>query len=209
MSSAIELLRHFSVPIYSCLVEGFDSHKEALGEALRGVRAASPGVQLTNRNSWHSEANLHLGADPEIRWATDRIRELATGALHDLYQGWRDTEPRIVDCWSVIGGRGAWHTAHQHYPRLWSGVFYVSAERCVSATDPTDRGGKVEFLNPISVPMAFFTPPSISYNPRDGLLLLFPGALLHMVHPNPTDEERVIMSFNIDVVQKSRAVPST
>lgn len=209
MPAAIELLRHFSVPIYSCVVDGFDAHQVPLGEALRKVRASSPGVRLTNRGSWHSESNLHLSPEPELEWAAARIRELALGALHDLYQGWRSAEPRIVDCWSVIGGRGAWHTAHQHYPRLWSGVFYVSAERSVDARDPTDRGGKIEFLNPISVPMAYFTPPSISYNPRDGLILLFPGALLHMVHPNPTDEERVIMSFNIDVVDKAPTAAAT
>lgn len=201
----IEVLRHFSVPIFSSIADDFAAHQAPLLAALRAIRDASPGVELTNRGSWHSETNLYAHPDAELRWAMDRVRDFATGALRDLYGGFVDSEPRITESWSVIGGRGAWHTAHQHYPRLWSGVFYVAAERCVAAQAPTDRSGKIEFLSPISVPMAYFSTPSIAYDPRDGLLLLFPGALLHMVHPNQTDEERVIVSFNIDVVRRGAA----
>ena len=34
-------------------------------------------------------------------------------------------------------------------------------------------------------------------------MLLFPAALTHLVHPNTCDEERVMMSFNVDVVRSA------
>ena len=186
MASTIEVLRHFSVPIYSWIVPDFAAHREPLLASLRGLREASPGIALTNRNSWHSEQDLHRRADDELIWAFTNIREFARGALGEFYGGFRDVEPRVMEGWGVIGGRGAWHTPHQHYPRPWSGVFYVSAESCISK-DPSDRSGKIEFLNPVAASHAFFSAPSIAYDPRDHLVLLFPGALSHLVHPNTTD----------------------
>lgn len=200
----IEVLRHFSVPIYSLLVPDFEARKGELVRALADIRNEGPGVAMTNRNAWHSELELHRRDDARLRWVVDNATALARGALGDYYGGFRDTEPRVVDMWAVIGGRGAWHTPHHHMPRAWSGVFYVAAEHVVSKSDPMDRAGKLEFLNPIAAAQTFFSPPSVAYAPRDGLMLLFPAALSHLVHPNTSDEERVIMSFNLDIVHAAR-----
>jgi uncharacterized protein (TIGR02466 family) len=195
----IEVLRHFSIPIFSFVLPDFAERRDSLRSVLTGLRERGPAVQLTNRNSWHSPLDLHTHDDPDLKWMTARILEVARAALGTYYAGFVQSEPRIVECWSVIGGRGAWHTPHQHYPRPWSGVLYVDAEQCVSRSDPADRSGKLEFLNPTPVSTAFFAPPSVAYDPRDGLILIFPGALPHLVHPNATDHERVIVSFNLDV----------
>lgn len=200
----VEVLRHFAVPIYSSLVPDFAAHQASLIGVLQELRQRSPGVPLTNRGSWHSETDLHTSDHQEIRWMTTRIEAAARAALAELYAGFVDTAPRIVDCWSVIGPKGAWHTPHHHYPRAWSGVLYVSAEHCVSKSDASDRSGKIEFLNPIPTSPAFFSAGSVAYNPRDGLLLLFPGALQHLVHPHRSEQDRVIVSFNLDVARNSK-----
>lgn len=207
--SRIEVLRHFAVPIYSSLLPGFAEHHASLLAMLQELRTRSPGSPVTNRGSWHSETDLHSSDHEEIRWMTSRIHETSRAALAELYTGFVDTAPRIVDCWSVIGGKGAWHIPHHHYPRAWSGVLYVSAEHCVSKTDASDRSGKIEFLNPIPASPAFFSAGSVAYNPRDGLLLLFPGALQHLVHPHGSEHDRVIVSFNLDIVRTSKTGSSS
>src|SRR5207244_5147357 len=132
---------------------------------------------------WRTDGLFHQVDHAEPRWVAGAVIDVARAALGDTYAGWRDAEPVLVESWVVAGGRGAWHVAHNHFPRTWSGVLYVSAEECVAKDDPSDRGGKIEFLSPIAAAQAFCSPSSVTYDPRDGLLLLFPGALQHLVHP--------------------------
>ena len=40
---------------------------------------------------------------------------------------------------------------------------------------------------------------SWTHEPRSGVLLLFPSALMHMVEPNMTDKARYSISFNFNV----------
>ena len=192
------------MPIYSALLEGFTERREELLRDLTAMSRTVPSHNVTNRNSWHSAPELHLGGHPaSVRWAVATIEHIAATALADLYDGFRTLEPRVVESWAVVGGTGAWHTAHNHYPRAWSGVLYVSAEQCAAA-DTNDRSGKIEFLNPLSVAPAFYSAGSVAYAPKDGLLLLFPGALQHMVHPNATPNERAVISFNLDIARRAR-----
>ena len=39
----------------------------------------------------------------------------------------------------------------------------------------------------------------INITPQSGLLVLFPSYLYHSVNENDSDEERIIISFNIDI----------
>jgi hypothetical protein len=61
------------------------------------------------------------------------------------------------------------------------------------------RAGCIEFLSPIASAASFFLPSGTVFTPRDGLALLFPGPLVHMVHPSEGDAPRVCVSFNLDV----------
>ena len=40
----------------------------------------------------------------------------------------------------------------------------------------------------------------ISFQPKEGMLVLFPSSLQHSVNANKTDEERIVISFNINLI---------
>jgi hypothetical protein len=80
-------------------------------------------------------------------------------------------------------------------------VLYVDAEPDTPA-DARDKSGKLELLNPIPLAESFGQPSGVTLTPRNGVVLLFPGSLSHLVHPSRSARERVSVSFNFDVVPR-------
>jgi uncharacterized protein (TIGR02466 family) len=202
----IEVSHHFAIPIYSLLLTGdaATSERDALLARLRVLRDTTPGKVVTNRAAWHSANDLHRDEDPAVKRFMQHASAFVRGALSSTYDSWSDAEPEIVEAWAVLGGKGASHLPHAHAPAFWSGVFYVSAEKCLATDGADPRGGKIEFANPVTGAASFGARTSVTCEPRDGLFLLFPGMMLHWVHPNPTDHERVVVSFNVMIEPRGK-----
>jgi uncharacterized protein (TIGR02466 family) len=208
MFPRIEVSHHFAIPVYSLHLTGAAAaaERDALHARLRALRDTTPGKIVTNRGAWHSANDLHRDADPAVKSFMQHAHAFVRGALASTYASWSDAEPAIVEAWAVIGGRGASHLPHSHAPTHWSGVFYVSAESCLAdASDDSDgRAGKIELSNPVAGAASFGARTSVTCEPKDGLFLLFPGMLLHWVNANPSDIERVVVSFNVLIQPKER-----
>ena len=71
-----------------------------------------------------------------------------------------------------------------------------------------NSNGYIQLENPSSVSEFSKFPNNISNNspfciqPKTGMLLMFPAWLRHAVYKNPTDEERISISFNIKINDK-------
>lgn len=207
----VETQHHFAVTIHSATLPDFPAWRAELRDELLARARSASADPRTSRNAWHSPVHLEEDRTPVVVRAVTALRAFIAGALGD-----RDATPRIYECWAVVGGRGAWHVPHNHFPGAFSGVLYVDAEHVVAARGEgkgREREGALEFLNPIGLAAAFGLPSGVAYPPRDGLALLFPAALTHLVHPNPSDTPRVVLSFNVTLDPRpvqpapSRAVP--
>jgi uncharacterized protein (TIGR02466 family) len=193
----VELRRHFSVPVYTGMLPEFEELRAGLVDLALSLRARTAGVSISNRGGWHSETNLHLLDDDRARTLARGLIDFSETALRDSYAG-RPVRARITESWINVAGKGAWHSPHDHFPAHWSGVLYVSARHVLAAAED-DRAGRIELLNPIPLARAFGLPSGVAYEPKDGLIILFPGPIQHLVHPNPSDEERISVAFNLVV----------
>lgn len=202
MPGAIEVHRPFSPPIYATKLD-------LTPEALKGLRAeiekrrdADPGIEVTSRNAWRSSGSDLLesprgGPLGELR---GHVLAVARGALapHYSQSGTAGWEPFVADSWATIGGRGAAHVPHNHGPSAWSGIVYVDVETALrEGTSP--RAGRLEFLSPIAASQAFFVASGAVFDPSDGLMLLFPSPMLHLVHPTEGDAPRVTVAFDVGI----------
>jgi uncharacterized protein (TIGR02466 family) len=201
----IELQRQFNVPIYAAMLEEVRGQKDALRNAIVHRRSVDPGASLTERNAWHSSGHLfddRLDRDRADDEALELLRTVilavARGALAPHYATRATWEPTLTAAWAVIGGLNGAHVPHNHAPAAWSGVVYVDVEASLEGRRDM-RAGCIEFLSPIAAANAFFMPSGAVYTPRDGLGLLFPGPLVHLVHPSEGEALRICVSFNIDV----------
>lgn len=102
----------------------------------------------------------------------------------------------MSDSWMNITRRENFHHSHIHAHHSLSGVFYHKISK--------EMGG-ITFRNPnqmisnMMFPEGPMSPNMITIVPDEGTLLLFPSWLQHHTQKNDTDEERITISFNIDV----------
>lgn len=107
------------------------------------------------------------------------------------YQGpWK-----FVNSWANVYPKGAWVPHHNHGTVHWSGAYYVNAPKGC---------GDIFFIDPKEYALNN-EPDNIRWRGRqrmqvpvsNGAMVIFPGYLKHETAPNQTNEDRIIISFNI------------
>lgn len=172
------------------------------------VRETSePSLGMSNVGGWHSTANFLEAAEPAVRELRERIsaciRKMLTLTRHKppvSDQGLR------VTAWANVARAGSYNSIHNHTPALYSGVYYVG----VGEPAPEgSRDGLIEFVDPRPgphggpLPTHIFNAPLI-IDPEPGMLVMFPGWLLHYVHPYRGTIPRVSVAFNLGLVPAHR-----
>ena len=112
-------------------------------------------------------------------------------------------EPSMTAMWCNVNGKHSYHAEHLHPFSHISGVFYISCSSDsgdIAFKDP--RPGRMMVPPPVaqSVPENSMV---VKIMPEDGKLLMFPSFLEHSVAQNPTDTERVSVSFNFEMRQRN------
>ena len=88
-----------------------------------------------------------------------------------------DIELEMFDCWGAVYHKGDWTKAHDHWPHVWSFVYYLQCKN-------NDA--------PLTFPDA-----ELSIYPNSGDIILFPGWIRHSVPEQNNDSERIIVAGNL------------
>ncbi len=198
MTNTVEVHRPFAPCVYASKLMFIRERKVPLREELLARRQVDPGQELTSRQAWRSSGATLLESSAALREVGAHVEAVARAALAPHYGQAAPWEPYVADSWAVIGARGASHVPHHHGPSPWSGVLYIDVEAAL-AERTTPRAGCIEFLSPFAASQAFFVPSGAVFQPTDGLMLLFPSPLVHLVHPSESDTLRICIGFDIAV----------
>jgi uncharacterized protein (TIGR02466 family) len=190
----------FAFPLFSAMIAGWESHQEALVDEILEHRAKDRGVVRSNRDGWHSGDAFTERPSEHLRWVLSNVTRYAHRALAPFYDDWATSELRLGHFWANVLTKGGWNAPHHHYPQHWSGTYYVRVGSR-AGREPGDIAGMIEFLNPFPI-QSHWGGGSFAYAPRDGLQLLFPAPLVHLVHPHQDDFERISIAYNFNVVPK-------
>lgn len=131
-----------------------------------------PGLQVANVAGWHSRPDLFTWEQSGIGDLVDRIAEGARLA---------DAGDLRVHAWANVMRSGAYQLAHRHGDARWSGVYYVESGE-------PGQGGEITFAAGEE---------SRAMVPRTGLMLVFPGNLLHSVAVYRGARPRISIAFNL------------
>ena len=178
-----------------------------LNDALRAIilknERKDAGIRASNIGGWHSQPDFLDWDLPEIASLAEEFisagREFtstlippdAEGDLEVTFQG---------GSWANVLREGGYNKIHNHPGALWSGCYYVSLGQ--PAREPA-YSGWIEFQDP--------RPGNIHggkerVEPKEGMLLLFPGWLNHYVNPVCGQDERISIAFNLEAEFVPRAV---
>ena len=111
-------------------------------------------------------------ASKGFQWVCNRAMELAAKNNPN------EVDMIPYDCWGAIYREGDYTIMHNHWPQLWSFVYYVN---CPSGSAP------LVFDKEVS---------KYSVEPKTGLMVMFPGWVNHSV-PKHEGKERIMVAGNL------------
>ena len=190
----------FSTPIWSSKIENYQVVNNNMLNYIDNLQKKDPdGLIKSNFKGWHSK-NFDM-KDEEPKKFIEEIKININTAINDMSWDLQTQEVKILNMWAIINKKGNFNIEHTHPNNYLSAAYYVKApDNCgnFKATNPNILNrhvrAKAEKANELNSN-------SVSIKINEGDLLIFPAYLPHSVEENKSDEDRVIISFNIDILK--------
>ncbi len=157
----------------------------------------SVGVTKSNVKGWHSNEFDLKDKEPKnfITFILPAIEQVMT----DMNWEKQKQIAKINNMWAIINIGGSANLRHQHGNSTISGAYYVKA--------PV-KSGDIVFYDPRPAPV--YSHPNVvnpnllnaqvnSISPKEGALVLFPSYVDHSVNENLSNQERIVISFNMRI----------
>lgn len=186
----------FSSPLY--IIEDILEEKDLnyLEEKFLLDEQKMESTQKSNQGGWQSPDSIRL--DFKYQFLFDRIyniinQQVMPDLCHPGEENHRKVE--VSNAWININRKGNWNQLHTHNGSFLAGCVYIK----------TDEESDLVFVNTHDVwfsgiPSFREYQTAVHFNPKPGDLYLFPSGLMHMVTPNATDNVRISMAFNTNLV---------
>lgn len=200
MPSKVSRLDIFPTFVFDTTLANCTELNRSLTNAIRSERDRDKiGIERSNSlqlGGWHSKTALHKEA--EFTQLALAVRDVGREISTQL--GYHPSVNLDIDMmWAIVNGPGAYNVSHIHPGSLWSGVYYVQMP---------ESGGSIEFTDPRTANLMHQARyedrpadchPARIFDSNPGRMLVFPSWLYHSVHPNLSDEDRIIVSFNLSI----------
>ena len=197
----LEILKLFPEPVLKYKFENFNDFNKELSNYIYNLYENDKENKIikSNEGGWHSpDFQISQKDTIQNRFAL-ALQEYILNACISL--GWKteNKQIRITSMWSIINKKGDFNVAHTHPNSFLSSAYYVKAP---------NNCGKFQVENPNQAKRYWYPEVKskneinkdfISLDVEEGDLLLFPGYLSHKVSVNESDEDRIVISFNVDI----------
>ena len=195
-----EVLKFFPEPVFKFQFKNFRNFNLDLTKYIYSLyEEDTKGVDRSNRGGWHSKTFEMNDKDSiQFKFALE-LQKYILKTFQNL--GWKTENQniRIREMWAIINKKEDFNVVHTHPNSCLSAAYYVKA--------PINCGRfQIENLNIAkrhSSPL-LANPNELNINVAgievtEGDLLIFPGYLPHKVARNEADEDRIVISFNVDI----------
>ncbi|MDA9748676.1 2OG-Fe(II) oxygenase family protein [Pelagibacteraceae bacterium] len=191
----------FSTPVWASQISNYKETNDKIYNYIKELQAIDQkGVTKSNIKGWHSK-DFDMKNNKVLEFVSlisPKINQVLTDMDWDI----NTQEVKILNMWSIINTGGASNARHHHGNSDISAAYYVRAPK---------ECGEIVFYDPRPAPV-FSHPKSNKSNilnamvnsitPLEGGLVIFPSYLDHSVNANLSNEERIVISFNIRLIKK-------
>jgi uncharacterized protein (TIGR02466 family) len=168
-------------------------NQEVEKNILKWQQEDPKGVQKTNHGGWHSPTTMQ--DKPEYQ---QLIAELF-GMMNQIFKK-EQLEPSVGlgNMWANINPPRAWNRKHNHANAFFSGVYYVKVPAKAGKLELHDPRPGPQLLRPRqkteNLDREYWR--SVSFDPQEGRIIIFPSWLEHEVKSNESNDIRISISFN-------------
>lgn len=161
------------------------------------------GRSLSNQGGWQSQ-DFEANRYSELAALHEKILGQSLNCVRDYGYDENECILSVGNMWANINGENHTNSVHIHDNSFISGVFYVKAEsgqgpinlyKCYSQDYIVASQAQIKYYTPISAS-------AMSFQPKTGKLIMFPGYLPHGVERNGTKNDRISISFNVKLMRK-------
>ena len=193
-----EIFKFFPEPIFKYRFEKFKEFNNELADYIYKLRSEdNVGLTKSNRGGWHSK-NFKLDNKDSIQFKfAVEIQKYILDVFRNY--GWKTEQNRIQikEMWAIINKKDDFNVIHTHPNCYLSSAYYVKAPaNCGKSLIENPNQAKKHFY-PQLANKTELNMPIAGLDVNEGDLLLFPGYLPHKVAKNESDEDRIVVSFNV------------
>ena len=195
-----EVSLFFPEPIFKYKFENYEDFNKDLKAYIYELQKESSSGQIkSNRGGWHSK-NFRLTDKNSIQFKFGiELQKYILRTFQTL--GWKTENKNISinSMWAIINKKNDFNVIHTHPNSYLSAAYYVSAPK---------NCGKFQIEN-LNIARRHSYPEILKNNElnaqvagievAEGDLLIFPGYLPHKVAINESDEDRIVVSFNVGI----------
>ena len=192
------LFTYFPHPIFQYKLDDFENYNKQLSKYIYDLQEKdTKGQKLSNVNGWHSPFFDLSSRDTIGHKFLMKIQPYIADVFKSYGWVFNPQKTKCSGMWAIINKKGNFNTEHIHPNSNLSGAYYVKAPK---------NCGNFKVINPHSISRDKFplreNPNELNrlvaeHKVEEGDLLIFPSYLPHSVLPNQSDDDRIVISFNI------------
>ena len=195
-----EVLKFFPTPVFKFRFEKFRTFNEELSNYIYKLyEIDSKGVDRSNRGGWHSKTfELNDKNSIQLKFALE-LQKYILKTFTNL--GWKTENQniRIREMWAIINKKDDFNVIHTHPNSLLSAAYYVKAPNNCGRFQIEDLNIVKRHASPLIANQNELNMNVAGLEVSEGDLLIFPGYLPHKVARNETEDDRIVISFNVDI----------
>ena len=188
----------FSTPVWASKIDNYKETNEDIYGYIKMLQSAdNSGIIKSNVKGWHSR-DFDLKSESPKKFI-NLISSEINNVINDMNWDINNQTIKITNMWAIVNIGGASNSKHHHGNSALSAAYYVRAPK---------NSGDIVFYDPRPAPV--FSHPKAnkpnnlnamvnSITPVEGGLVMFPSYLEHSVNANMSNEERIVISFNISL----------
>ena len=195
-----EVFKFFPEPVFKYKFKNFKNfNKELANYIYKLYEEDTNGINRSNRGGWHSK-NFELKDKNSIqlKFAIELQKYILT-TFQNL--GWKTQNQniRIKEMWAIINKKDDFNVVHTHPNSYLSAAYYVKAPKNCGRFQVENLNIAKRHSCPEIANQNEFNMQVGGLEVNEGDLLIFPGYLPHKVAKNESDDDRIVISFNIDI----------
>tara|TARA_Y100000590_G_C15630310_1_gene980963 strand:- start:19 stop:624 length:606 start_codon:yes stop_codon:yes gene_type:complete len=194
-----QIYKAFPSPVFHYEVENHQNLNIELKNYILNLKNKNlKGIKKSNLGGWHSP-NFDLVNDESAKKFILVFEKYVKKSIEEIGWNYDAKRVKIEAMWSIINKKGSFNIQHNHPNAYLSSAYYVKFPKSsgnIKFYDPREqkniRYPKIKKFTEMSAPI-------VEIAPKEGDLLIFPAYLYHAVSENLAEDDRIIVSFNVDI----------
>ncbi len=199
--SNYKVYKLFPTPVFHYRLENYEELNKELEKYILDLKKKDKTGQLkSNRGGWHSPF-FDLKNEIPMKFFNKMKNFLEKIIKNEMGWEYVPNNVKITSMWSIINKKGDFNIQHNHPNAYLSAAYYVKCP-VNSGNINFHEGSEAKLIrHPNIKKFTEMSAMKTSLEPKEGDLFVFPAYFYHDVGENLSNEDRIVISFNLDIIR--------